>query len=127
MLEQSLSDALHDAAMDLSLEQQRVDDAAEIVDDRIAFDTHRTRLRIDLDLDDMTTVRKGLRGGHPMVRGIEPRRHCRRQLAGLSRRLRHLEDVQTKIGARHAKCTIIETDIVHRHFENMSGDLLTFV
>src|SRR5262249_61955939 len=99
MLEQSLSDALHDAAMDLALEQQRVDDAAEIVDNRIAFDTHRTRLRIDLDLDDMAAVRKGLRGGHPMVRGIEPRRHSRRQPGGPSRPPRPPQEGPTKIGA----------------------------
>jgi len=41
---------LHDPAMDLSLEQKRVDSAAEIVDDGVAFDGDDTGVGIDLDL-----------------------------------------------------------------------------
>jgi len=38
MLKESLADALYDPTMDLALEQERVDGAAEIVDDGIALD-----------------------------------------------------------------------------------------
>jgi hypothetical protein len=58
--EKRLADALHDPAMDLSLEQKRVDGAAEIVDDGVAFDGDDTGVGIDLDLDDVAAVGKGL-------------------------------------------------------------------
>jgi hypothetical protein len=38
MLKESLANALDDSAMDLALEQERVDGAAEIVDDGVALD-----------------------------------------------------------------------------------------
>ena len=38
VFEQRLADALHDAAMHLAFEQQRIDGAAEIVDDGVALD-----------------------------------------------------------------------------------------
>ena len=37
MLKESLANALDDPAMDLALEQERVDGAAEIVDDGVAL------------------------------------------------------------------------------------------
>ena len=60
MLKESLANALHDPAVDLALEQERVDGAAEIVDHRIAFNGNCPGIRIDLDLDDVAAVRESL-------------------------------------------------------------------
>jgi hypothetical protein len=49
MLKESLADALDDPAMDLALEQQRIDGAAEIVDDGVALNYDGAGIGIDLD------------------------------------------------------------------------------
>src|SRR5215471_15698214 len=78
MLKESLANTLCDPAMDLALEQERVDSAAEIVDDGIAFNCDDAGIGIDLDLDDVATVGKGLGWRHSVTRRIEPRLHARR-------------------------------------------------
>ena len=49
--------------------------------------------------------------------------HARRQFGGISRRLRRLENVQMKIGARHAEHPVVKADVLRRYFENMRGEL----
>ena len=99
MLQQRLPDALHDAAMDLAFEQKRIDGAAEVVDDRVAFDGDDAGLRIDLDLDDVAAVGKGLCRRHAAMRGVESRLHAGRQFRRIARRLRHFEKIEAEIGA----------------------------
>jgi hypothetical protein len=84
VLEQRLADALDDAAMDLALDQHRVQDEAEIVDDGVVDDGHHAGVGVDLDLGDVAAVGEGpgieLDGG----RGIEARpRSPRRRGHGL--------------------------------------------
>ena len=57
--EHRLPDPLRDPAMHLARQQQRVDDGAEIVDHQIAHDLDQPGFGVDLDLADMTAVRKG--------------------------------------------------------------------
>ena len=56
---QGLPDPLDDTAMRLTIDQQRVDDDAEIVDERVFDDVNDASLRVDLDLGDVTAVREG--------------------------------------------------------------------
>src|SRR5262249_20466688 len=88
MLKESLANALHDPAMDLALEQERVDGAAEIVGDGVALDYDGAGIGVDLDLDDGAAVGEGLSWRHAVMRRIEPRLHARRQFRGVARRLR---------------------------------------
>ena len=59
ILEQRLADALGDAAMDLALDDHRVDDVAEIVDRDEVHDLDDAGVGIDLDLADMRAGRIG--------------------------------------------------------------------
>src|SRR6266516_7333714 len=78
MLKESLANALDDPAMDLALEQEGVDGAAEIVDDGVALNYHGASIGIDLDLDDVAAVGEGLSWRYAVMRRIEPRFHARR-------------------------------------------------
>jgi hypothetical protein len=65
VLHQRLADALHHAAMDLALEQHRVEHGADVVDHAVAHDLDLAGLRVDLDLADVAAVGEvlDLRGG----------------------------------------------------------------
>ena len=123
VLEQRLADALHDAAVDLALEQQRIDGAAEIVDHGVALDGDGAGIGIDLDLDDVAAVGKGLRRRHADMGGIEPGRHAGRQFFRIARRFRHFEDIEAQIGAGHAERAVGESDVLRRDFQKMRGEL----
>src|SRR2546421_4988435 len=84
MLKESLANALGDPAMDLALEQERVDGAAEIVDDGVALNYDGAGIGIDLDLDDVAAVGEGLSWRYAVMRRIEPRLHARRQFRGIA-------------------------------------------
>ena len=73
MLKESLANALYDPAMNLALEQERVDGAPEIVDDGIALDYDAASIGVDLDLGDVAAVREGLSWRHSLMRRVEPR------------------------------------------------------
>jgi len=60
MLKESLANALDNPAVDLALEQERVDGAAEIVDDGVSLNYDGAGIGIDLDLDDVAAVAEGL-------------------------------------------------------------------
>src|SRR5262249_60312840 len=97
MLKESLANALHDPAMDLALKQERVDGAAEIVDDSVALDCDDAGIGVDLDLDDVAAVGEGLSWRYAVVRRIGPRLHARRQLGRIARRPRHPGTIQAGI------------------------------
>src|SRR5262249_61090542 len=100
MLKESLANALYDPAMDLALEQKRVDGAAKIVDDGVALDYDGAGIGIDLDLDDVAAVGEGLSWRYAGMRRVEPRLHARRQFRGIAGRLRPRANIEAEAGAR---------------------------
>src|SRR5947208_13675328 len=99
MLKESLADALDDPAMDLALEQQRIDGAAEIVDDGVALNYDGAGIGIDLDLGDVAAVGEGLSWRHSVMRRVESRLHASRQFRGIARRFRHRDNFDAEIRA----------------------------
>src|SRR5262249_60711894 len=97
MLKDSLANALHDPAMDLALKHERVDGAAEIVDDGVALNYDGAGIGIDLDLDDVAAVGEGQSWRYPGVRRIEPRLHTRRHLGGNGRRPPHRRNIEAGV------------------------------
>ena len=89
VLEQRLPDALHDAAVDLSFDDHRIDHRADIVHRDVAQQLHHAGIRIDLDLGD---VRAG--------REREVHRIVERLL--FEARLQHLERIVDRI-VRHQR------------------------
>src|SRR5215468_5122001 len=126
MLKESLANALHNPAMDLALEQERVDGAAENVDDGVALNYDGTGIGVDLDLDDVAAVREGLSWRYAVMRRIEPRLHPRRQFRGVARRLRHRENIEAEISAGHAEYPIGKTYVLRRHFQKVRSELHAF-
>ena len=61
VLHQRLADPLDDAAMELAVDQQRVDHVPDIVDRGIAHEVDRAGLLVDLDLADVAAVGIGAR------------------------------------------------------------------
>ncbi len=53
MLHERLAKSLDDAAMDLTAHDQRIENAAEVIDDKIAVDHYLAGLRIHFQLTDM--------------------------------------------------------------------------
>src|SRR5262249_53930092 len=126
MLKESLANALYDPAMDLALEQERINGAPEIVDDGVALDYDGAGIGIDLDLDDVAAVGEGLSWRHAVMRRIEPRFHPRRQFRGIARRLRHRENIEAGIGAGHAENPIGKTYALRRAFQKVRRELRAF-
>src|SRR5215510_14569194 len=125
MLKESLANALCDPAMDLALEQERVDSAAEIVDDGIALDYDDAGIGIDLDLDDVA-IGTGLSWRHSVMRRIEPRLHARRPFRGIVRRFRHRKNIEAEISARYAEYPIGKTYVLRRDFQKVRSELSAF-
>src|SRR6266446_6558453 len=126
MLKESLANALYDPAMDLALEQERVDGAAEIVDDAVALDCDDAGIGIDLDLDDVAAVGEGLSWRYAVMLCIEPRLHARRKFRGIARRLRHRENIEAEIGAGHAEYPVGKTYVLRRDFQKVRSELSAF-
>src|SRR5438876_9794819 len=113
--------------MDLALEQERVDGAAEIVDDAIALDYDAASIGIDLDLGDVAAVGEGLSWRHSVMRRVESRLHASRQFRGIARRLRHRENIEAEIGAGHAEYSIGKMYVLRRDFQKVRSELRAFV
>jgi hypothetical protein len=64
-LEPGLSDALHDAAMRLAIDQERVDDRSEGVDEAIGQDLDRAGIRANLDPGNLTTCSRNIASVSP--------------------------------------------------------------
>src|SRR5215468_3509499 len=126
MLKESLANSLYNPAMDLALEQERVNGAAEIVDDGVALDDDDAGIGVDLHLDDVAAVGEGLSWRYAVMRRIEPRFHARRQFRGIARRLRHRENIEAEIGTGHAEYPIGKTYILRRHFQKVRSELHAF-
>ena len=127
MFEQRLADALGDPAMDLTFKHHRVDGASEVIDHGVALDGDHAGRRIDLDLDDVAAVGKGLCRGDLVVRRIQAGLHPRRQLGGIARRFRHFEQIETEVGAGNAEFSIGEHDVLRRDLQQMRRELRALV
>src|SRR5215471_4397488 len=126
MLKESLANALYDPAMDLALEQERVDSATEIVDHGIALHYDDAGIGIDLDLDNVATVGEGLSWRYAVMRRIKARLHARRQFRGIARRLRHRKNIKAEISARYAEYSIGKTYVLRRDFQKVRSELRAF-
>ncbi len=83
LLEQALAEALGHAAVDLALDEHRVDHAPDVVHHRVADDRDRARVLVDLDLAHLAAVGKGHRRRRERRRLGEPGLQVRRKLARL--------------------------------------------
>src|SRR4029077_6139262 len=97
-----------DAAMDLALEADRVDDLADVINDDVADDLQRAGIGVDLDLTDMAAI--GIGG---VVRGegaglVEAAFEAWRQAAGLERRRGDVGDDDAPVGAGDREIAIGE-------------------
>ena len=99
MLEQRLPDTLHHSAMNLRERHARVDQAAEIIRDRVAIEPDDTGLRIDLDFGDVATVRKRVEVGAVRRISFQPRRQSLRKIGGIPRGIGHFADRDGALGA----------------------------
>ena len=81
-LQQCEADALRDAALDLALDEQRVDRAADIVRGGNLDQPDRTQLRVDLEFDELRAIAID-RVGAALSLGVE--RQGRRIVALISR------------------------------------------
>src|SRR5262249_15008339 len=122
-----LANALDDPAMDLALEQERVNGAPEIVDDGVALDYHDAGIGIDLDLDDVAAVGEGLSWRYAVMLRIEPRLHARRQFRGIARRLRHGKTVGGDIGTGPAKYPTDKASVLRLVSKRVRSQLRAFV
>src|SRR5262249_50690472 len=106
---------------------QRIDHVTEVIDDRVTEDRGDARVRIDLHLDDVTAVRER-RGGRVLhLRGVEPRFHAGRQLCGVVRGFRDIEQIDRPGGADDAELPIAELDVCGRGLQQVRGDLPALV
>ena len=78
-LHQRLADALRDAAMDLAIAEQFVDDLADIVDGGVTRERDHAGLRIDLDFAEVAAVGKVRRLGGEGAGRLEADLELRRQ------------------------------------------------
>ena len=122
-LHDRLTDALRGAAMDLAIDDHRIDDAADIVDRDIALYAHRAELGIDLDL--------GRRGAVGI--GVKPRADRCRRRQGAAQRIGRawgervgcdLEQPKRAIRARDSEAPVSEDEIALGDFEPVGGELL---
>src|SRR6266851_2877050 len=119
-LQHRLADPLHHSAVDLPLDQQRIDDGAKIIDGKIFHHLDMAGLRIDLDLGDMTAVRKGRRHAVADMTDVERLRAIGRQLhAAGAQLLRKLHDPNAAVGAGDAETPIGELDVARRGLQGM--------
>ena len=87
-----LGNPLRDAAMELTVDDQRVDDVADIVDRDVSDRLDLTRIAIDLDHADVRAERERAVRRIVVGRLIEERLHPARQVVGDAGRERDLLD-----------------------------------
>ena len=88
VLHQRLAGALRDAAVDLAVQQQRIEHGADIVDHAVAHDLDLAGFLVDLEFADVAAVRiivdrRGVDGG-----GEQAGLHAFRKFGGIERRRR---------------------------------------
>ena len=124
VLHQDLADALRHAAVDLAVQQHRVEHRADIVDHGVARDLHRAGLAIDLDFADMASVRIVLHvGAIDRGRG-QTAFHVLRQFCRVRRGPRDLPHGQCPVGLRAGENSLREVDVGDIDAEQMGGKRL---
>jgi len=126
-LQQRLADALGEPAVDLGLDDHRVDDGADVVDAPKPDDLDAAGVRIDLELADMRPVAEG------EARRIVDRGLLQAGLDGLERKVvRHVSRLGDRckgyapVGAGDDECAISEIDVARGRLEQMGCDQLAF-
>ena len=119
---QGLADALGSSTMGLSVQDHRVDRAADIVDRRVADDLDRAGLAIDLDLADMRAVGKAADIEYLLVGGRKRPAQRLGQILGIARGSRDLEYTERSVGSLHGEAPGREFEIVFRRFHDMGSD-----
>ena len=123
LLVQRLGDALRDAAVDLPLDDLRVDDRAAVVDGDVLHDLGRAGLGVDLDHADVRAgrpgeVRRVVHGG-----GLEVRLDARGKVVRVPGRDRQLGDRLRLVGrALHAERAAVEVEVLVGHLQLVGGD-----
>src|SRR6185437_9757252 len=106
---------------------QWIDDAAEIIDDRVVRDARDTGRQVDLDFADMATVRiveilalvaRGL---------VEARALARRPSRSIERRLDDVEERNIPVGTRDPVFSRPVVDVVLVCFEQMRSNPLALL
>ena len=125
VLQQCLADTVGDAAVDLTLDDHRVDDLAEVVDGGPIDDLDHPGIGIDLHLADVATGRKGeilriverplIQAGFHLVEREVVRHHGRGD--DFAERL-------ALVGSRYGEVAVLELDIGDRGLEQVGRDLL---
>src|ERR1700747_1139483 len=125
MLEQRLADALGEAAVDLALDDHRIDDGADVIDAPETDDLDAAGVRIDLELTDMRAVAEG------EARRIVDRGLLQAGLDGLERKVvryvsrsRHRRERHAPVGAGNDEGAIGEIDVARGRLEQVGRDQL---
>src|SRR6266850_456683 len=119
-----IGDALGDAAMDLSLDDHRVDQTARIFDDHELFDHDLAGCDVDFDDRNVAGVREsavGVVGRHRRQPGFGDRRKAVALVIGGARQLPHLDP---EIGAAHEGATVADLDVRGGRLQYLAGDRL---
>src|SRR5215472_4549925 len=115
-----------DAAMDLAMDDQWVDGAADIVDRRIADDLDDAGIGIDIDLADMAAIREAREIDGLVAFGGKRPAQLLRQVVAAQRRRCGLEYADRPVGALDAKTAVGEFEIGRSCLQHVAGDLRAF-
>src|SRR5215831_10843178 len=126
LLHQRLPRALRDAAVDLTLERQRIDHRADVVDHDVRGQPDLARLGIDLDLADVTACRVGERRRRVRPGLVEAGFDAGRQPLDAERRFRHLLERHRAVGTGHDEPPRSELHVGLGGLEQMGRDPLPF-
>ena len=125
ILHQDLADALRHAAGDLAVDQERVDDGADVVHHAVAHDLDRAGL-----LDRSRPRRHGRRSGSSRFPGRRPRSAIRlrsmpfRQFRRIGSGARDVADGDGLVGLLRREYAVFEFQVVDTDLEHMRGNLL---
>src|SRR3979409_1139416 len=110
-LHQGLPGALHDAAMHLPMQNERVDGAAGVVDREVARERDLAGVGIDLDLADRAAGRIGRDAAEEILLAGERLAQIARERGLVLRRARDVEDIEPAIGLRRMEEAVVEEDV----------------
>ena len=128
ILQKRLADALGNAAMDLALDDHRIDHHPEIIDRREAFDRGHAGIGIDLDLADMHACREGevrrIVEGALFQAGLEI---LAGEFVGNIGLQRDLAEGHRLVGASDRELAVGEFDILLRGLHRIGSNLLALL
>ena len=124
LLADRLADALRDRAVGLTVHDQGIDAAADVVDRGVARDRHGAGIGIDFHFAD-----RGAVGKHRLVhfvigddRDAVLERFGQRNAGGF---VGKLEKIEGAVGVARAEAAVVERDMLQRGTEHGGGDQLT--